>query len=529
MFFISKKFASFSTTILLEILEKNLYFWKRCPALLYGITYLMAVYAFSFSLSQILFPCICLWGPLFFKSFTCKKSRALFLLNIALFSITLSYLHTQYDLPLIKDVLGKAHLKINSIQLQNSFFGKKWTYKCTIRSFFTPTSTGSLQRIGKNFPCTITFTEKEEINRPLANREYWVEGKLIQKDTHSYIFKPVKSVSWLTIQKTFNFVEKRFKLKQSIKEWLKSHCSEVSSNFLLGLAIGEFDDARIRAEMNRFGLQHLMAVSGFHFAIFIAILRFIGALFLPRNILGFCLLGGIMLYTVFLGDNASVIRAFLMSFLLIGAEILGKENFSINSLGVALLLTLLYNPFLSTTMGFQFSFLATAGILIFYQSFERLLAHFLSPNRALSKLLQMPTHTQHAYYLLSLFQKGCTLSLSINVLVVPLTLYYFQQFPLLSFVYNLFFPFLVGICLILLFLSAIFMPLPFLSEILNHLNDSYTTAILQLAEAFPRALDSYFTMHLLPSFALTTYFVIVFYIAIQYHFSQDTTKVFALT
>jgi competence protein ComEC len=53
------------------------------------------------------------------------------------------------------------------------------------------------------------------------------------------------------------------------------------------------------------------------------------------------------------------------------------------------------------------------------------------------------------------FKKGISLTFAVNITLLPLLLFHFHQFPLLGLIYNLFFPFFVGIALFFLCMACI--------------------------------------------------------------------------
>ena len=57
-----------------------------------------------------------------------------------------------------------------------------------------------------------------------------------------------------------------------------------------------------------------------------------------------------------------------MAILIIGSKIMYRKNDVWNSIAISLFCILIYNPFLITSMGLQFSYLGTIGIIVFYKN-----------------------------------------------------------------------------------------------------------------------------------------------------------------
>ena len=72
----------------------------------------------------------------------------------------------------------------------------------------------------------------------------------------------------------------------------------------------------------------------------------------------------LLLYTVLVGSDASVVRAaFMGAFTVFGASIARRGN-SLNNLGISVLLMTLINPHIPWDVGFQLSAVATLGLAL---------------------------------------------------------------------------------------------------------------------------------------------------------------------
>ena len=171
-------------------------------------------------------------------------------------------------------------------------------------------------------------------------------------------------------------------------------------------------DEETRLTYTATGAVHVLAVSGLHTGIISAVVVFLLArVFGKRHpglqfgLLTLALAG----YAALTGFAPSVIRASMMFAVVFGGRFWQRDAQGLNSLGVAAALTLIYDPSLLLTLGFQLSYLAVAGIMLFYRDFRELL---LTPYRRLdggSELLAV--------------------SLAATIGTAPVTVYYFHQFP----------------------------------------------------------------------------------------------------
>jgi competence protein ComEC len=150
--------------------------------------------------------------------------------------------------------------------------------------------------------------------------------------------------------------------------------SENGRAVLQALLLG--DRSRITdAQRSRFaqtGLMHLLAVSGLHVFLVGMVLYVLlrpllmrirlswTAVEVGRAVLTVGVLGGYMLLT---GARPSVVRAVIMSSLLIGGVVFQRSSHPLNTLGVAALVLLAVRPPALFDAGFQLSMAAVAGIV----------------------------------------------------------------------------------------------------------------------------------------------------------------------
>jgi competence protein ComEC len=298
----------------------------------------------------------------------------------------------------------------------------------------------------------------------------------------------------------------------------------LAATFLAGIATGNFDDRRMQFEFSRFGLQHIMAISGFHFAIIACILGCLLRLVVPHKIAIISLIFLVSSYFVILGPTPSVMRAWLTILVALSGYLISKRGSALNSLGVAMLIVLAYDPHLCCHIGFQLSFLATAAILMLFNGIDQGLKYVFF-QRPLSEVITMNRLNQHGYLILSCCRQGIALSLAVNLTTLPLLLYYFHKFSLMSLVYNLFFPFLVSLSMVMLILglvgSIVFSPL---GQIIHHINDFYTGFMLDYIYNMPRTLDRFLTVETVPLYAVILGLCLAFYLGVWMHHLTEKQK-----
>lgn len=162
-----------------------------------------------------------------------------------------------------------------------------------------------------------------------------------------------------------DWIYKLRSIPKAYNEYLNKYIKKEYSAVITALTFGnkEFLEKEEKEKFKTLGVIHLICISGFHIAIIHQIIKKI----LNNNI---ALLAAFS-YVILTGMTASSIRAFLMiSCLSLSTTVLKKYD-SISALGFSALILLIIKPINIVDVGFHLSYLATAGILLFYKFFNR--------------------------------------------------------------------------------------------------------------------------------------------------------------
>lgn len=446
-------------------------------------------------------PSLCLFFPILFRDSNLVPRLALALL-LAVSSA--GYIRLNYQLPDLTEegIPGKGHLHIHTLGKSHSHIGSRWIYRGTLKTFKQNEKT-----IARNIPVSISINDTLTVNRPPADINYEVKGILKQSQEGYYSLIPNKNDPWIGLKRSWSPVEWRYSAKQWVKEYIKKQIrKEQSAIFLSGLATGEFEDKVMSHDFGRFGLQHIMAISGFHFAIIAGILSLLLRLILPQRSTPLFIMLLLSSYFLFLGVTASILRAWIAIVLAFSSQLFYKRANGLNSLGIGLMVVLILDPLMIRGIGFQFSFAVTAAILLLYGLCETGIETIME-KKGLFETRLMNRVNQHGYMVIQAARQGIALALAVNLAALPLLLFHFHKFPLMSLFFNLFFPFLVSISMLLLLLGL-------LIPLFHPLNSLYTGALLSLTYKMPPAVDIYWRMESLPLGILTLYLSLLFLISI---------------
>jgi len=207
-------------------------------------------------------------------------------------------------------------------------------------------------------------------------------------------------------------------------------------------------DNDLRTALSITGGAHVLAVSGLHVGVLY------GALLFPFGFFGnskknkclrqLIVLPVMWIFAFITGLTPSVVRATTMLSFYGLAEIAGKKSFSLNIVSATAFFMLLYNPMYLFDIGFQLSFSAVVTII------------------SINPLLQRLYYTNN--YVIRYIWNSITISTAAQIGTMPLTIYYFNQFPVVFLLTNLFVIPLVGILLTMLLIYLVFSHIVILPE-----------------------------------------------------------------
>ena len=254
---------------------------------------------------------------------------------------------------------------------------------------------------------------------------------LNQKNIYHTISAEDKHIKTIGQEKTvYAFADK---IRENIKNNLKhSGLEEKCYGLLNALLLGEKHDLSkdLQSKFSNAGVIHILAISGLHIGL---ITWFLNLILYPlkriirlRSYLPFAIILFLWIYAFFTGLSPSVLRATTMFSLLTYGYYLQRITNPYHTLCVSAIILLVFNPFYLFDVGFQLSYSAVCSILLF----RRLFGSIWAPK---SKILK------YCFGIVSV-----TLSAQIGVL--PLTLYYFNYFPVLFLISNIIAIPIVSVC-----------------------------------------------------------------------------------
>lgn len=218
---------------------------------------------------------------------------------------------------------------------------------------------------------------------------------------------------------------------------------------------------------NNSGTSHILAVSGLHVGILLLFLTFfLKRLRLPRPVIKILSILSLLAFMFVMNFAVSVVRAVIMSILLIISQLFFEENDPLSSLSIAAVIIIAVNPFAIYDASFLLSFGAMLGISLFYKPIEH------SFGDSIPKFAKA----------------NFALSISSSIIIFPVLVYFFNRFSLISPFTNIIiipiFTLLMFVGFCMLIISLIFAPAAaFLGFIANFLIEAIVWILKLLTAA----------------------------------------------
>jgi competence protein ComEC len=252
-------------------------------------------------------------------------------------------------------------------------------------------------------------TIKNKGNPGEFNSEYFWKSKGITKIG----FVPNKA--FIKLGNSISWIDKwTLKSRNYLGGILNQHFKDQELALVQALILGDrsYLDYETTSAFGNSGAMHVLAVSGLHIGIILQMILFLlkgFSKFISKKQALLLALLIIWIYTFISGLSASVLRSTFMFSVLAISQVSGKTYNQTNGLFFTGFILLIINPFFLFDIGFQLSFLAMIGIFWFYQPISK---SWYIKNKWLRKVWE-----------------GTAVGLAAQITTVPLTLFYFHQFP----------------------------------------------------------------------------------------------------
>ncbi|MDO5979811.1 ComEC/Rec2 family competence protein [Flavivirga spongiicola] len=318
---------------------------------------------------------------------------------------------------------------------------------------------GSTQIALKIDDIFISKTVFKDLNQPLNPHQFNYKTYLEKKYIYQQLFISNRSLLKVS-SKTHSLLGLASNIREYINLKLKSHLFKPDELAIINaLLLGQRQDISktIYSNYTNAGAIHILAVSGLHVGIILIILSFvlkpIESFKHGKLIKTFLLVVILWCFALIAGLSASVTRAVTMFSIVAIAINLKRPTNIYNTLAISIFTILLFKPMFLFDVGFQLSYLAVFAIVIV----DPVIYKRWKPK---SKIIDFYWHT-------------FTVTLSAQLGIIPISLYYFHQFPSLFFISNLviipFLGFILGLGILIILLAVLNLLPQFIATIYGHI------------------------------------------------------------
>jgi competence protein ComEC len=302
----------------------------------------------------------------------------------------------------------------------------------------------------------------EEISNP---GEYSLKEQYYARDIYARTSLSEKSNIKILESKALSFQKVIHYIRLTGSEIVDSlSVSSVTKGIIKALTLGERSDIddEVYSDFVTGGIIHILAVSGLHVGyILILLLAVLGRFGLKKRIL--LSIPVLVIFIFVSGGNAPVIRAVTMAVIFMIAVLFGRDSDGFNSMSLAFIILLIYEPYQLFEAGFQLSFSAVAGILLVLRLLEPYYEKYL-----ISGVRRK-------------FISAIAVTIAAQVATIPVLLYHWGYFSPTGLVNNFFAIPLAGLILFSTILLFLFYPLSgMVSNIFAASADSFTNILVTL-------------------------------------------------
>ena len=265
-----------------------------------------------------------------------------------------------------------------------------------------------------------------KLKTPPENEDFSYRDYLAAQGIHSYMTSA--EITILPGNRGNAIVAALYAFKQKSLDNIYRMFQDPESSLLAGILLG-VDTGLTRELQQAFkntGTAHIIAISGFNISIIAGIFFAFFSKFLGDRRGAVLAILGIVLYTFIVGADAAVVRAAIMGSLALFARQVGRRQVALNTLLFVAAAMCVVNPLYVWDVGFQLSFFATLGLILYATPFSEF------ANRMITKYFPTSTAERTA----ELFSEFVLLTLAAQLTTIPIMAYHFQRISLVSFIAN---------------------------------------------------------------------------------------------
>ncbi len=265
------------------------------------------------------------------------------------------------------------------------------------------------------------------LESPPVLEDFDYRAYLARQGVYSQITSP--QIEWLASGHGFAPYAWLLSFKAHVQSVIAQILPEPQASLLTGILLGVESGIpqNVQEAFRITGTSHIIAISGFNMSLLAGLLGSIATRLLGKRYEFYLIAGGLLVYTVLVGASASVVRAAIMSSLFVLGRHVGRQSVSLNSLFAAAILMTAITPHTLWDVGFQLSFAATLGLILYTDRIQG----------GLDRLLRRFLPAEHARRIIGWLNDALIVTLAAQVTTLPIIIYVFRQLSLVSLLTNL--------------------------------------------------------------------------------------------
>ncbi|MBI5296895.1 MAG: ComEC/Rec2 family competence protein [Chloroflexi bacterium] len=266
-----------------------------------------------------------------------------------------------------------------------------------------------------------------QLETPPADDEFSYRDYLAREGIYSYMTKA--EVTVLPGERGDLPHKWMFALKEKMLAHIYRLFPDPEASLLAGILLG-VDTGLTRELQDAFkntGTAHIIAISGFNISIIAGIFVSLFSRWFGPRLGAVVAILGIAFYTLLVGADSAVVRAAIMGVFSLLARQVGRRNLGLNTLSIVALIMALANPLVIWDVGFQLSFFATLGLILYAEPLSNLV------KVAFLKLRVSPATIEQILPPLSDF---VLLTLAAQITTLPIMAYHFKRISIVSLISN---------------------------------------------------------------------------------------------
>lgn len=203
------------------------------------------------------------------------------------------------------------------------------------------------------------------LEEPFANESFSFRDYLARQD----IFSVLNNASGIVLETNQGspLLRAIFNFRDIALSRIYAFFPDPEASLLVGILLGVRTGipAQVDEAFRATGTSHVIAISGFNITILAGLFTFIFCRLIGRKRGMVVTILMVILYTILVGASAAVVRAAILAIIgLFGHEI-GRQQTGVNSLSIVAAFMALIQPGVLGDVGFQLSFAATLGLILY--------------------------------------------------------------------------------------------------------------------------------------------------------------------